>query len=124
MKTFESNSEKEKESMIISTEKSLDPKYDHLLSVCKSDNGDIDKAILKALLKAVKNKKKKKGNLGEEHIKEYQNQLKLALKWDRVDIARNYIFKEEKKEHVGLIIFNFILMQNNTNFLNCLRLVH
>jgi transient receptor potential cation channel subfamily M member 2 len=59
----------------------LDESNDHLLSVFdinKSD--DIDIAILTSLLKA------KKEN--------YKSQLKLALKWNRVDIARDYIFKE------------------------------
>ena len=65
-------------------------KYPHLLSVFRLDsnenqnidNADIDIAILRALLKA------KKSN--------YKAQLKLALTWDRIDIARNFIFTDDK----------------------------
>ena len=65
-------------------------KYPHLLSVFRLDsnenqnidNADIDIAILRALLKA------KKSN--------YKAQLKLALTWDRIDIAKNFIFTDDK----------------------------
>ena len=61
-------------------------KYPHLLTVFRlehSEQGnDIDVAILQSLLKA------KKDN--------YKAQLKLALTWDRIDIARNYILTEDK----------------------------
>lgn len=59
--------------------------YPHLLSVFRldsTDSTDIDVAILKALLKA------KQSN--------YKAQLSLALTWDRIDIARDHIFTEDK----------------------------
>ena len=56
-----------------------------LLSVFKLDsNGqanDIDVAILRALLKAKKNN--------------FKAQLKLALSWNLIDIAKNFIFNDE-----------------------------
>ncbi len=61
-------------------------KYSHLLSVFRLDpnnsSNDLDVAILKSLMKA---------SLG--HLKD---QLNLAISWNRSDIARDYIFTEEK----------------------------
>ena len=73
----------------------LDPAYYHLLTVCnaKSGKADIDVAILRSLLKA----NNKGDNINENEI---QIQLRLALKWNRIDIARNFILTEENKEKV------------------------
>ncbi len=75
----------------------LDPSYYHLLTVCNANNGqaDIDVAILRSLLKA-----NNKGDINENEI---QVQLRLALKWNRIDIARNFILTEENKEKVNEI---------------------
>jgi hypothetical protein len=60
-------------------------KYSHLLTVFRLESSDqakdVDVAILQALLKAKKDK---------------SAQLKLALTWDRIDIAKSYIFAEDK----------------------------
>ncbi|CAF4180717.1 unnamed protein product, partial [Rotaria sordida] len=51
---------------------------------------DIDLAILQALLKATSDKKG-----CEATIQRKREQLRLALEWNRVDIARNYIMKNK-----------------------------
>ncbi|RNA09709.1 transient receptor potential cation channel subfamily M member 3 isoform X26 [Brachionus plicatilis] len=55
----------------------------HLFTVCRSRNGraELDVAILEALLYA-----------GKDKEKDFETQLKLALSWNRIDIARNYLF--------------------------------
>jgi hypothetical protein len=53
---------------------------------------DIDVAILQSLLKAEKDK---------------YGQLKLALTWDRIDVAKTYIFAEDKTWEVRLVPFFF-----------------
>jgi hypothetical protein len=45
-------------------------------------------AILKAFLKSKK--------------QEYQTQLKFAQSWNRIDIARDFIFTDENKDNVSL----------------------
>lgn len=76
-------------------EGSLIPEYQHLLSVCKPLNGkaEIDMAVLKALLQAENTAK----TFNHELI---QGQLRLALEWNRIDIARDYILNEEVKDRV------------------------
>jgi len=68
-------------------EKNLD-----LLTVCRpvNDNADIDVAILRALLK--------------KQSTDYQTQLKLSISWNRVDIARKFIFTDENIDKVGFFI--------------------
>lgn len=66
------------------------PHYRRFLSAYSMDvkegiDSSIDLAILQALLKAQRN---------------IQTQLRLALTWDRVDIAKKYIFSEENREKV------------------------
>ncbi|CAH1774148.1 unnamed protein product [Owenia fusiformis] len=67
-------------------------------------NSDIDYAILHALLKA------NQSNEGD--------QLKLALAWNRIDVAKSDIFHDDKKwEHKDLTDVMFTaLLQNRTNF--------
>ena len=81
--------------IIKNIELTLDPMYAQYLTVCKTSNGEgeIDVAILQALLKA-----KGKGVRNEKSI---QSQLRLALKWNRVDIAKDYILTAENKAIVG-----------------------
>lgn len=70
----------------------------NLLTVCRPTNGaaEIDVAILRALLK-----KEKSGVIssGDEE-KYHQSQLRLALRWNRIDIARNFIFIDENRDKV------------------------
>ena len=65
--------------------------YPHLLSVFsfngQTQTNEIDIAILNALLKA------KKSN--------FIAQLKLALTWNRIDIAKEFIFTTDKTWEVG-----------------------
>jgi hypothetical protein len=71
-------------------EQIFNPAYGHLISSVKlnvdKQANDIDEAILKGLLKA-KNKN-------------FEVTIKLCLKWNRVDILKNYIFTEENKDKV------------------------
>ena len=67
----------------------LNPKFRYLFTVCRTYD-DIDVSILKALLQVGKKKDAKSNN----------EQLKLALKWNRPDIARDYIFTDELKDQV------------------------
>ena len=78
-------------------EMTLNPIYSQYLTVCKTDNGigEIDVAILQALLKA-----NDKGASNEINI---QSQLRLALKWNRIDIAKNYILNDENKAIMGTL---------------------
>lgn len=73
--------------------------YPHLLTVYRlsfSELGnDMSMSILRSLLKA------KKDN--------YRAQLKLCLTWDRIDIAENFIFTEDK---VWDVKFDFFLLLN------------
>ena len=77
--------------MIGHIESLLDPKYDHLINICRPINGnaDIDVAILKAFFKSTQ------VTVGENM---YEKQLMFALDWNRVDIARNFILTDENKE--------------------------
>jgi hypothetical protein len=76
-------------------EMTLNPKYSQFLTVCKPINGnaEIDIAILRALLKA-KNKSVNNEN-------EIQTQLRLALKWNRIDVAKIFIMTDENKDKLG-----------------------
>ena len=78
-------------------EKSLDEKYAHLLTVCKpiNDKAEIDVAILNALLKAEKENSKKEPK-NESSLGPAIAQLSLALQWNRVDVAKNFIFADEQ----------------------------
>lgn len=69
----------------------------HLLTVCRPVNGvaEIDVAILRALLK------KEKSTNQQDEANYYQSQLRLALKWNRIDIARNFIFTDENRDKVN-----------------------
>jgi hypothetical protein len=67
-----------------------------LITVFSSDSiVDLDQAILFAILKAEKSKL-----LKDKKSKDEKNtllkQLKLALKWNRIDVAEKYIFNEDK----------------------------
>ncbi len=63
------------------------PKYRHLITVfsLKADNNvtDIDEAIIHALIKA------KKSN--------FQSMTRMCLEWNRVDVARKFIFTDDNK---------------------------
>ncbi|XP_042192415.1 transient receptor potential cation channel subfamily M member 2 isoform X2 [Callorhinchus milii] len=64
-----------------------------LLTVFKAEkarNQELDVAILQALLKASSNA----SHLGKENL---EHQLKLAVAWDRVDIAKSEIFTDKKR---------------------------
>jgi hypothetical protein len=74
-------------------EKALDPKYNHLFTVCKpiNSNAEVDVAVLLALLKAEKKQK---------DVDPAIAQLWLALEWDRIDVARKFIFNDNLKDKV------------------------
>ncbi len=82
------------EKMVEETEQVLNPKLRSLLTVCRPHH-DLDVAILQGLLQAV-------SETGGEGLKErYQAQLKLAMTWNRVDIARDFILTDELKDKIG-----------------------
>lgn len=76
--------DKDVNEIMVNIEQTL--RYSHLLTVYRlvhdEIENDIDIAILRSLLKA------KKDN--------YKAQLKLCLTWNRIDIAKNFIFTDEK----------------------------
>lgn len=81
-------------------EEIFNPENSHLISSVKlnvdKQASDIDEAILKGLLKA-KNKN-------------YEATIKLCLKWNRVDILKNYIFTAENKDKVYFYEIRFIII--------------
>lgn len=86
--------------------KVLDPSYSHLLNIFEIDKNDkqydLDVSILRAFLKANK--------------RNYVEQLGLALTWNRVDIARNFIFNEDiswQKEQLNSVVYKSILGGNS-----------
>jgi hypothetical protein len=95
-KEFPNKQPEEIDKILNYIELSLNPTYAHLLSVFRSsdDNAEVDVAILRALLKAVRKGSEENGS------ERYQAQLKLALAWNRIDIAKNFIFTDENKERV------------------------
>ncbi|CAF2960103.1 unnamed protein product [Rotaria sp. Silwood2] len=73
---------------------------------------DIDLAILQALLKATSDKKG-----CETTIQRKREQLRLALEWNRVDIARNHIMKNETDWNIDLNdLFLLALKRNQAEF--------
>jgi hypothetical protein len=101
--------DKDNDAIVNNIKKILEPKYSNLLTVFRLESQevhDIDIAILTALLKG-KNRLAvlfQQGTFSIWDLKqccldkaraEPKSQLKLALKWNRVDIARNYIFKQD-----------------------------
>jgi hypothetical protein len=118
------------DSVMTSVRKALREEYLNLMTVCRpvNENAEIDVSILRALLKKEKTrskktvanqdgddndliKKRKEKKEEKESIpnfvsqmsddeKYYQTQLKLALKWDRIDIAKKFIFTDENKDKV------------------------
>ncbi|KAJ8028966.1 Transient receptor potential cation channel subfamily M member 3 [Holothuria leucospilota] len=83
----------------------------HLITIYRADsaeNEDIDHAILLALLKA--------SNL------QYASQLKLALIWNRVDIAKDAIFTGDKKWEVKDLeaSMELALLKNRVDFVKLL----
>jgi len=82
------------EKMVKETEQVLDPKLRDLLTACRLHN-DLDVAILHGLLQAVKEAR-------SEGVKErYMTQLRLAMRWNRVDIARDFILTDKQKDKIG-----------------------
>lgn len=75
--------------------------YPHLLSVFRMSydelGNDLEIAILRALLKA------KKDNFGA--------QLKLCLTWNRIELARNFIFTGDRIWNVRKKICDFKIQQ-------------
>lgn len=75
----------------------------HLFTVCRH-NDDIDVAILNALLHSESNSHMSKS----DKQKHFQIQLGLALTWNRVDIAKDFIFTDELKDQVRIRSLPFL----------------
>jgi hypothetical protein len=90
-------------------EKSLNPKYSHLLTMCRPVNAiaEVDIAILRALLKSEKENSKRSENKVDPAVA----QLRLALEWNRIDMAKNYIFTEDLKDKVRFFLFHDISLK-------------
>jgi transient receptor potential cation channel subfamily M protein 6 len=88
-----------REKILSNIEKALDPRYAHLLTVCKpvNSNAEIDVAILLALLKAEKENTQR----NEKDTDPAIAQLWLALEWNRIDVAKKYIFNDELKDKIN-----------------------
>lgn len=116
MKEFPNKKEHEIKKMMVFIEAILNPSFSHLVTVCRPTNGnaEIDVAILNALLKAkgkekldetkkqeVRDADSKDPDFSERpEVNQYQEQLRLALAWNRIDMARNFIFTDENKHKV------------------------
>jgi len=92
--SYEKKTADEIEKMVKETEQVLNPKYRHLLTVCPPHN-DLDVAILHGLLQAVRETR------GEGVKERCMTQLRLAMRWNRVDIARDFILTDELKDKIG-----------------------
>lgn len=81
---------KDKDKILEEIEEIFQPEYRHLLSVfdlnADKNAGDIDESILNGLFKA------KKDN--------FQSMIRLCLAWNRVDMARKYIFTSKNKTSI------------------------
>ncbi|KAM4559363.1 transient receptor potential cation channel subfamily M member 2 [Odontesthes bonariensis] len=90
----------------------------HLLTifrVSEDNQGDVDVAILKALLKASRSNE-------TQGIESWRRQLELAIAWNRVDIAETEIFTEEsqwKSSDLHWALFS-ALVGNKPQFVNLL----
>ncbi|XP_075334645.1 transient receptor potential cation channel subfamily M member 2-like [Odontesthes bonariensis] len=90
----------------------------HLLTifrVSEDNQGDMDVAILKALLKASRSNE-------TQGIESWRRQLELAIAWNRVDIAETEIFTEEsqwKSSDLHWALFS-ALVGNKPQFVNLL----
>ena len=84
---------KNEQKLLSDIESIFDPKYRNLLSLFEpssnKDADDLDEAVLKAFLQA-----------NESH-----KMAKLCLTWNRVDIARNFIFNDSFSDEVTKTIF-------------------
>lgn len=92
--------------------------YMHLLTVYELEDteeyvrhSEIDEAILYSILKA------KQTNEEKDNLSIIQNQLQLAITWNRIDITRKYILNQStwgvrnmKTRHVVVICFKFFSM--------------
>ena len=94
-----------------------------LLSVYTQDKNsdystdEIDEAILYALLKA------QKSIIKSEEIQEAKkSQLNLALTWDRVDMAKKFIFSENTEKWETESLLNFMYMAVKQNKVEFVRL--
>ena len=99
---------KDKDKILDDIENIFHPKHRHLLSVFnlnadKSAN-DIEQAILKGLLNAKKDR--------------YMSMIRLCMIWNRVDIARQFIFTDENKTKIGCLngLMNDAIIQNSVDF--------
>jgi hypothetical protein len=103
-----------KEKILNNIEKALNPKYAHLLTVCKpvNSNAEIDVAILLALLKAEKESMQR----NEKDTDPAIAQLWLALEWNRIDVAKKYIFNDELKDKVSKFAVLIIQIYTNLRF--------
>ena len=90
-------------------------KYQHLLSFFKLKTNEIknsvDVAILNALLKSFKKKRSLHKLVSVDQLtqeqkleeqKNFRNQIELCLKWNRFDLAKNYIFLDQNRDKVKI----------------------
>ena len=104
-KEFKSKNDTEIKEMVDNMKVCLEPKNNHLLTILSSNNfnTEIEAAVLNALLQAVKLEKPKDEESAKTVTKfnKYQSQLKLSLKWNRVDLAQKFIFTDDLKDRVN-----------------------
>jgi hypothetical protein len=108
------------EPILDNIEEIFQTKYQHLLSFFKLKTDEIqnsvDVAILSSLLKSLT--KKSATPFTDEQTREeqlnYRKQIRLCLKWNRYDLAKMYMFRDENKDKIGPIEeFMYYAIQNN-----------
>lgn len=71
--------------------------YLNIFSVESADEiNELDEAILKGILKA----QRKQSGAARDEKRAFNSQVKLALTWNRIDVADKYIFNEDKLRSV------------------------
>jgi len=96
-----------KEKILLDMEQIFHPENRHLITVfsLKADNNtsDIDEAIIDALIKA------KKSN--------FHSMTRMCLEWDRVDVARKFIFTEDNLQFICLDgLMEYAIIKNRVAF--------
>lgn len=114
--TYFPEKKKEMDEIVKNFKETWEPKYRHLLTICKIDNdiAKIDVAILEALLNEVKGPSSAK----LDETTKLNTQLRLALSWNRVDIARKNIFTEKNMQNIGSLndLMYTAILENKVEF--------
>ena len=108
---YPEKTEEKIEVLLCLIEKTLNPVFFHLISVCSPKNGkaEVDVALLRALLRAENENTRRRSS---SNLDPTIAQLRLALEWNRVDICIKYIFSEKLKDNVKFVLLMCFLNFN------------